>query len=155
MIDLHMSRMAMRSLGRNQVAAFAQSAVAKVFPEIPADLSLTIRDDAFIRQYNLEFLGSDFATDVLSFPANEPDPETGHLFLGDIILSIDAIERQAARAGHPAFAEAQLLILHALLHINGFDHDNQANKDAMWAEQSRLLAHFAVNVKSLPETNDH
>jgi probable rRNA maturation factor len=155
MIDLHMSKMAMRILEKKQVSDFAQSAVAHIFPGVSADLSITIRDDAFIRQYNQAFLGSDSATDVLSFPAHEPDPETGQLFLGDIVLSIDTIERQAAKADHSPFIEAQLLILHALLHIKGLDHDTQATKDAMWAEQDKLLTHFAVAVKALPENNDH
>ncbi len=153
MIELHMSKKTGNLIRRKTIAEFTQQVVEELFPKDPADLTILIRDDAYITEINKKYLGNDRPTDVLSFPANEMDPETGRIYLGDIILSIDTLEKQASKAGHPILSEAQLLIIHALLHIKGFDHDNPEQKTEMWAEQERLIKQFNVQIKSLPETD--
>ncbi len=103
-------------------------------------LTIVITDDAQLHQLNLEFLGVDAPTDVLSFPDGSPDPETGEIYLGDILISLPYAARQAAQGGHALEAELQLLAVHGTLHLMGHDHAEEAEKAAMWQAQADILA---------------
>ena len=81
-----------------------------------------LTDNPHLQELNREYLGMDAPTDVLSFPASETDPETGARYLGDILISIPRAEEQAQSAGHPLEAEVQLLVVHGVLHLLGYDH---------------------------------
>ena len=61
-----------------------------------ADLTIVLVDDARIQVLNRDFLAHDAPTDVLSFPADEPDPETGRRYLGDVVISLAACCRTGA-----------------------------------------------------------
>lgn len=104
-----------------------------------ADLSIALTDDRHLHELNLDYLGVDSPTDVLSFPAAETDPETESLYLGDIAISIPRAMQQAQSAGHPVEAEAQLLVVHGVLHLLGYDHATEEEKAVMWAQQARVL----------------
>ena len=73
--------------------------------------------DRSIRKLNQQFRGVDKATDVLSFPADEPNN------LGDIAVSVETATRQAQENGLSFENEIAQLILHGLLHLSGYDHD--------------------------------
>jgi probable rRNA maturation factor len=103
------------------------------------DLTIVLTDDAQLHQLNREYLGVDAATDVLSFPATETDPETGAPYLGDVLLSIPRAEVQAKNAGHPLDAELQLLVVHGVLHLLGYDHAEAGDKTRMWSAQGEVL----------------
>jgi probable rRNA maturation factor len=105
----------------------------------PADLTIVLSDDAQLHQLNLEYLGIDAPTDVLSFPAGETDPETGDLYLGDIIISIPRAAQQATAAGHKMEQEVQLLVVHGVLHLLGHDHGEPEEKARMWKAQGEVL----------------
>ena len=115
------------------------------------DLTIAIEDDQNLHDLNLQFLGIDAPTDVLSFPAQETDPETGHLYLGDVIISLPRAAAQAQSAGHPLQNEVQLLIIHGILHLLGHDHATPETKDAMWQLQASLLDKLAIQINKLPE----
>ena len=96
----------------------------------------------------------DSATDVLSFPLNdfyrgEPrealeellDPTTGRVPLGDMILSLERAQAQAAEFGHSVARECAYLTVHSMLHLLGFDHvDEGEEKAAMRREEEAILA---------------
>ncbi|MCS6995102.1 MAG: rRNA maturation RNase YbeY [Anaerolineales bacterium] len=107
----------------------------------PADAELTVvlSNDIELRELNLQWMGVNAPTDVLSFPAEEIDPETGARYLGDVIISVETALRQAARAGHSLEAEVQLLAVHGVLHLLGHDHATDEEKARMWAAQSEIL----------------
>ncbi len=104
-----------------------------------ADLTLVLTGDEEIRILNRDFLGTDVPTDVLSFPADETDPETGHHYLGDVIISLPRAAEQAARGGHSLADEVQLLVVHGVLHLLGYDHAEADEKRRMWGEQMIIL----------------
>jgi probable rRNA maturation factor len=83
------------------------------------DLAVTIAfvSDSKIRQLNKQFRGIDRATDVLSFPSDEPGE------LGDIAISIDTAARQGRENKLTLNGEIAQLILHGLLHLSGYDHE--------------------------------
>jgi probable rRNA maturation factor len=103
------------------------------------DLSVVIDSDDVLKELNGQYRGLDQPTDVLSFTANDLDLETGHTILGDIVISYPRAESQASDANHPIRKEIQLLIIHGVLHLLGYDHGNEAEKDIMWDIQNRLM----------------
>ena len=109
------------------------------------DLSIVLTDDAQLREFNRDYLGIDAPTDVLSFPASETDPETGHRYLGDILISVPRAYEQAGAAGHKLEAEVQLLIVHGTLHLLGHDHAEAEEKAQMWKAQAEVLARIGLS----------
>lgn len=109
----------------------------------PANTFLTVvlSDDDQLHALNRQFLEIDAPTDVLSFPAGQeqPDPDTGELYLGDVLISYPRAEAQAGVGGHPVLDELRLLVVHGVLHLLGYDHAEPHEKDAMWAAQARIL----------------
>ena len=99
-------------------AGFATKALAAIGNE-QASATIAFVSDTRIRQLNRQFRGVDKATDVLSFPADEPD----ELNLGDIAVSVDTAAAQAKENGLEFENEIQQLILHGLLHLSGYDHE--------------------------------
>ena len=109
------------------------------------DLTIALVDERRIQELNRDFLGQDTPTDVLSFPAGEPDPETGDLYLGDVVISVTRAAEQARERGHTLEAEMQLLVVHGVLHLMGHDHAGSAEKERMWAVQIRALERLGIS----------
>ena len=116
-----------------------------------ADLTVVVTGDAQIQTLNRDFLEIDAPTDVLSFPADEPDPETGRRYLGDVVISLPRATEQARERGHPVEAEVQLLVVHGVLHLLGHDHAGADEKARMWAAQADILEHLGVSPKIVHE----
>jgi len=131
----------------------AQTVLRSHSQEPESDLSIVIDDDARLHELNKSFLGIDAPTDVLSFSSGEedPDPETGRLYLGDIIISYPRAVEQSEAAGHAATAEIQLLIVHGVLHLLGYDHAEPDEKEAMWKAQKEIIDQLGVKILRLPE----
>ncbi len=120
-----------------QLAAEETMRFAQASPS--CDVTLVITGDEQVCQLNHQFLGIDAPTDVLSFPANEVDPESGHAYLGDILIAYPYVRAQAETAGHALGDELQLLVVHGMLHLLGYDHGTEAERTRMWAAQSEIL----------------
>ena len=117
----------------------AQAALQHESQSPDVELSVVLTDNARLHELNLNYLGVDSPTDVLSFPASETDPETGSRYLGDILISVPRAQAQAEAAGHPLESEVQLLVVHGVLHLLGHDHAEPEEKDRMWKSQSEIL----------------
>jgi probable rRNA maturation factor len=96
-----------------------------------AELSISFVDEAEIADLHEQYLGEPGATDVLSFPLDEADGD-GARILGDVVIAPSVAARN-----HPADPEAELrlLLVHGILHLLGYDHEEDAEKAAMWARQ--------------------
>ena len=105
-------------------------------------VSIVITDDAQLHELNNEFRQVDSATDVLAFPADEIDLDSGLPNIGDIIISYERAVSQASSAGHPVQRELTLLVIHGLLHLLGYDHANPEQKAQMWSLQEEILVLF-------------
>lgn len=118
-----------------------------------SDLSIVIEDDARLHELNKAFLDIDAPTDVLSFPSGEeePDPETGNVYLGDIIISYPRALEQSQAAGHTVMDELRLLAIHGVLHLLGHDHAEPEEKSIMWSAQDEILHELGIQIKRLPE----
>lgn len=111
-----------------------------------AELTILLSDDSQLHALNRQFMQVDAPTDVLSFPAQEVDPETGVLYLGDIIISLERAQAQADAGGHALLAELQLLVVHGVLHLLGHDHAADDEKARMWQAQRSVLAGLGVGL---------
>jgi probable rRNA maturation factor len=129
----------------------AAQAVLELSGVSDGDLTIALVDDPRIQDLNRGFLGHDVPTDVLSFPANEHDPETRRRYLGDVVISLARAAEQAAERGHPVEAEMQLLVVHGVLHLLGHDHAEVGEKDRMWAAQAEALERLGVSPKIVHE----
>ena len=130
---------------REVVSQAAIAALADQGHEPPASVTILLTSDERVQTLNREYLGYDKPTDVLSFPAGEPIP--GALtYLGDIAISVPAAGRQATSGGHSISAELQLLTVHAVLHLLGYDHAEKAGKSEMWLVQTRILTKLGAGM---------
>lgn len=123
----------------------AQQALAEQDITEDSELTVLLTDDAEIQALNSAYRGYDQPTDVLSFEAHERDPETGGLYLGDIIISLERAAAQAERGGHLLVAETQLLVVHGVLHLLGHDHAEAEEKAEMWQHQAEILARLGLS----------
>jgi probable rRNA maturation factor len=129
-------------LSPERLGAVVEAALRR--EEATGELTLVITDDQGIQELNRDFLGHDAPTDVLSFGTQQDSgpfvtaPEAGG-YLGDVIVSLSRATAQAAEMGHPLQQELDLLIVHGVLHLLGYDHANDDDKARMWARQSAIL----------------
>jgi probable rRNA maturation factor len=110
-----------------------------------AELSVLLCDDAFIQPLNAQWRGQDVPTDVLSFPQGEgPGPD----LLGDVVISVESAERQALEQEHTLQVELEVLLVHGLCHLLGYDHVDPGDARNMRIEEDRLLAALGVSAGS-------
>jgi probable rRNA maturation factor len=108
---------------------------------LDADLSVTLTDDAGIAELSARFGLGDHATDVLAFPQREgPGAEHAGGLLGDVVISLDTAQRQAAARRASLDDELRVLLIHGVLHLLGMDHARSRDALAMQALEAHLLA---------------
>ena len=127
--------------------------------EVQVNIILTSNEE--IQQINLEQRGVDAPTDVLSFPMVEYaypsdftvleaggidsfDPETGELILGDIVISVDKVIEQAEKYNHGVLREYAFLITHSMLHLFGYDHMDDVERENMELKQEEILSRLNI-----------
>jgi probable rRNA maturation factor len=116
---------ALRRPAIQKFAARVQMEVAK-----GRAFDVLITGDAELRRLNRDFRGMDYATDVLSFPSAAADHGSKPLTLGDLAISLVRARAQARLYGHSTETEIQILMLHGLLHLMGFDHETDNGRMA-------------------------
>jgi len=107
-------------------------------------VSLLLCDDTCIRDLNRTYRGNDAATDVLSFrqqdaPSTEVPAHVNTRPGGDIVISLDTLERNASALGVSVNDEIKRLVVHGLLHLDGMDHDDDDDHDPMFKLQDQIL----------------
>ncbi|RUZ80704.1 rRNA maturation RNase YbeY [Mesorhizobium sp. M7A.F.Ca.US.006.01.1.1] len=129
-----------RLVDRAVKAAFAETGVAG-----RSELSLVFTDDAHIQVLNAGWRGKDKPTNVLSFPAF-PFAQGGPLppMLGDIVLAAETVAHEAALEDKPVENHITHLVIHGLLHLLGYDHETEAEAEAMEAVERAALARLAI-----------
>lgn len=110
-------------------------------------VTIMITDDENMREMNRRYRNLDKSTDVLAFQADFVDPDLESRYLGDVVISYPQAELQALNREHNVEEELQLLVVHGLLHLVGYDHDTQSGKEEMWSIQSRVLAALGLSIE--------
>ena len=100
------------------------------------EVDVILSDDALLAELNQRFRNLPRATDVLSFPAEDPGPAR---HLGEVVMSAQRAIVQAPRYGHSVAEEVARLLVHGLLHLLGYEHDTSSGRRAMRrAERTHL-----------------
>ncbi|HNM97937.1 MAG TPA: rRNA maturation RNase YbeY [Marmoricola sp.] len=114
-----------------------------------AELCISAVDEGTMAQLNSQWMDKDGPTDVLAFPMDElrpgqvnQEPEEG--ILGDLVLCPAVAARQATDAGHSTQEELDLLTVHGVLHLLGYDHAEPEEHAEMFGLQARLLAEWGA-----------
>ncbi|HSB67093.1 MAG TPA: rRNA maturation RNase YbeY [Anaerolineales bacterium] len=110
------------------------------------DVSIVVGNDKLLHELNLQYRGVDASTDVLSFVSGEIDPDSSDLYLGDVIISLPQAQQQAASEKHPLEDEMQLLVVHGVLHLLGYDHIKTSDKKQMQAIQDTVIKALALDI---------
>ena len=113
----------------------------------PYEVGLVFTDSETVRQLNRDYRGVDEPTDVLAFymlPQEEVDdsfalPPDGVTRLGEVIISYPQAVEQAREQGHPTEKELALLIIHGILHLLGYDHEEPEGESKMRGRERELL----------------
>ena len=105
------------------------------------EVSILLADDESISILNGQYRGIEGPTDVLSFSQHEGEDEFAaeQGLLGDVVISVETAMRQAAERGAQLDSEIDLLLVHGLLHLLGYDHAEPEQEKAMFARQAELL----------------
>jgi probable rRNA maturation factor len=114
-------------------------------PEL-SELSIALVDDEEMAHLNQQYRGIEGPTDVLSFGCDDPCPTPGDepITLGDVVIAPEVAERQAAELGHTIEHELDVLLVHGVLHLLGYDHEAADDAGAMAARESALLDAYEV-----------
>jgi len=107
------------------------------------EVSVLITTDEIIKGLNNDFRGIDRPTDVLSFPSDEEG------FLGDFAISLCRAKEQAKEYGHSLEREITFLCAHAMLHLCGFDHEDEESEKAMRQEQRKILKETGYDIREI------
>lgn len=118
------------------------------------ELSLRLTDDREIQTLNAQYRQQDKPTDVLAFAALEVEAplleeiaSDQPLYLGDIVISVDTAQRQAAAQGHTLSTELAWLAAHGLLHLLGWDHPDDESLGQMLKQQQKLLNTVGLSIQ--------
>jgi probable rRNA maturation factor len=121
----------------------ASHALAVEHVPSPAELSIVLGDDPFVHELNRDYRGTDAPTDVLSFAQDEGDkfarPEGEAPHLGDVVISIDTARRQAAEYTLSLQDEIAHLLVHGILHLLGYDHEDPDEAANMRRHEDAIL----------------
>lgn len=128
----------------------AAEMVGKLYGVEKGEVSVTLTNNAYIHTLNKEYRGIDRPTDVLSFALNESEepemvdgPEVN--VLGDLIISVERAEEQAADYGHSLRREVAFLTVHGMLHLLGYDHMEDEEREEMEEEQRFVMEKLGIS----------
>lgn len=139
-----------------QLGTVITAALSAEGVDSPCEVNVLVTDDAAIHQINLDMRGVDHPTDVLSFPmfelapgekpgAEDADPDTGLVPLGDMVLSLERAKAQAEEFGHSVEREVCYLAVHSVLHLLGYDHmDEGEMKAQMRGREEDILSALGI-----------
>lgn len=103
-----------------------------------AGVSIVLGDDAFLQDLNLTFREKDTPTNVLSFPADEED------YMGDIAISADMLMEEASEQGKVFDDHFVHMVVHAMLHLYGYDHEQDNQAEEMELLEIRILSEMHI-----------
>ena len=128
-----------------RIVSLADFALTQLGIHPDSELSISLVGEDEMSALHMQWMDEPGPTDVLSFPMDEMKPDSAHLgpgMLGDIVLCPNVAAQQAERAGHSAQDELELLTMHGVLHLLGFDHREREEEAVMFGLQDRHLSEW-------------
>jgi len=136
-----------------RLAALSRFVMDRMRVHPQAELCIKAVDEPTIAQLNLQWMEKEGPTDVLAFPMDElrpglvnDEPEEG--VLGDLVLCPAVAEQQGATAGHGTESEIELLTVHGILHLLGYDHAEPEEHREMFGLQDQLLVEWRAGAST-------
>lgn len=132
-----------------ELTALAAHAIRSMKLDERVELSILAVDEAEMERLYIEWMDEPGATDVLSFPIDQLRP--GQAFvednsvLGDVVLCPSVAVRQAKDAGHSFDEELEVLLVHGILHLMGFDHAEPDQEVEMFGLQKKIIGEWKAS----------
>ncbi len=104
-----------------------------------SEVTIVLDSNKKLKELKKSYLGIDEIPDVLSFSSGEINPESGNIYLGDIVISLEKAKDQAEVNKHPIEFEVLMLVVHGLLHLLNYDHSIESDAKTMFDKQDRIL----------------
>ncbi len=120
------------------------SAVQRNANATDTELSIALVDDVAMRRLNSDWRGKDQPTNVLSFPAGDASTPGRPVLLGDVVLALETVQREAADLRRAVDDHVSHLVVHGVLHLLGYDHEASAGAMAMEALETEILAGLGI-----------
>jgi len=118
-------------------------ALAGVEDDTGAGMTLRIVGSLEMQQSNHQWRGKDKPTNVLSFPADFP-PQAGLSYLGDLLICAEVLEQESTEQGKALFDHWAHIVVHGVLHLQGFDHEDDQQAQKMEQREREILATLGV-----------
>ncbi len=122
----------------------AHAAWAAAGDDTAAELSVVLADDATLQRLNFSYRGKDQPTNVLSFPNGGGDPAVHAVLLGDVVLALETVDREAGEQSTAIADHVSHLVVHGVLHLLGHDHETGKQATAMEGLESNILAGLGI-----------
>lgn len=154
-LDIHIDKLFWRQVQEEWLRQTAEEVFASEEICYPVQLSIVVTDDKTVRQLNHTYRKLDETTDVLAFAFEEdgkvffPQPSNEGWHLGEVIISCPQAERQAEEQGHQLEKEIALLVIHGVLHLLGYDHEEPEEESKMRTKEKEVLAQVMEKRQSL------
>ena len=137
------------------LAAIAGAKIPRPVAGRPLEISVVLTDDGTVRTLNREYRGKDSPTNVLSFATLDdgaPLPPAGPVHIGDIVLALETLKREAEEMAKPTGDHFIHLLIHGTLHLLGYDHITDADANIMESLEITLLEKLGIE-NPYSETN--
>ena len=128
------------SVDESRLSTLASHVLAAEDVEEDVELSILLVTTGHMKELNHRFAGENRPTDVLAFPMEDEDDVT---LLGDVVICPQIAQRNARRIGHSLREELDVLLVHGMLHLLGYDHQGREDR----AEMERRLKEVLVTFK--------
>ena len=141
-MNIELTELINSTIQTNRIIEVAEFSLLKMGIHPDSELSISLVDEIEMSSLHMRWLDESGPTDVLSFPMDELKPfsaSSGPGMLGDIVLCPEYAKPQAKRAGHSIQEELELLTVHGVLHLLGFDHREIEEKRLMFSHQDEIL----------------
>lgn len=132
---------------KSATTALNNALLPRIAMERTLEVSVVLANDDLVQVLNREYRNKDKPTNVLTFAAlddKDSIPEHGNLHLGDVILALETIEREAKEQGKFRLDHVKHLIVHGILHLLGYDHQTEDQATDMETLEIRILENLGV-----------
>lgn len=148
-MNIELSNLTASNCDEARLLSIADFSLTEMGIHRDSELSISLVDEDEMSALHVRWMDERGATDVLSFPMDEMKPHSatqGPGMVGDVVLCPDFAARQASHAGHGLQDELELLTVHGILHLLGYDHREAEEKDLMFGLQDQLLAKWRASL---------
>lgn len=146
-MNIEITSLATTKCDEERIKSVAAYALKKLGIHPDSELSISLVEESEMETLHLQWMDEPGPTDVLSFPMDEMRPNsasTGPGVIGDIVLCPEFAAKQAEVAGNSLQEELELLTVHGVLHLLGFDHRESEEKRIMFAMQDEYLKGWRI-----------